>query len=193
MGSALDISIDSTGIGIHNGNQRRPTKNKNWRKFHAAVDGYGNIVAAELSNNKAADSSKVKKLVSKIEKPLSSAMADSAYDTNTVYKTLSPRLKNKNSRIIIPPKKNAKVSASSHKERNRNIRSCKRQGRREWIKSKSYNQRNRVENTFFRFKHIFGQSFTARTLQGQRVEMQLRCKLLNSMTKLGMPQSSLRI
>jgi len=128
----------------------------------------------------------------KIEKPLASVMADSAYDNNGVYETISKRLKNKNSKIVIPPKKNAIASDKSHSQRNRNIRFRDRYGKRSWIKKSKYNQRNRVENTFFRYKKILGSSLKARTLQGQRVEMQMGCKLLNIMTSLGMPQSSLR-
>ena len=79
LDSSLDIFIDSTGVGIHNGNKKKPTKNKSWRKFHAAVDGKGNIVASEITSNRATDSSKVGKLMRKIRKPIKSAMADSAY------------------------------------------------------------------------------------------------------------------
>ncbi len=188
----LNLYIDSSGLSTHNGNQRKPTKNKSWRKFHIAVDGKGNIVASELTSNKATDASRVKRLMSKVEKPLTSASADSAYDNNQVYSLLSDHLKNKNSKILIPPKKNSIASDKSHPQRNRNIRSRDRYGKRTWIKKSKYNLRNRVENTFFRYKQIIGPTLKARTLQGQRVEMQIGCKIQNTMTALGMPQSSLR-
>lgn len=172
LGKFLDIFIDSTGVSIHNGNKRKPTKNKPWRKFHAAVDGNGNIVASELTCNRAPDSPKVNNLVRKIENPLASVMADSAYDNNGVYDTVSKHLKNKSSKIVIPPKRNAVASDKSHPQRNRNILSRDRYGKRSWIKKSKYNQRNRVENTFFRYKQIISPSLKARTLQGQRAEMQ---------------------
>ena len=63
----LNLYIDSSGLSTHNGNQRKPTKNKSWRKFHIAVDGRGKIVASELTSNKAPDASRVKRLMSKVE------------------------------------------------------------------------------------------------------------------------------
>ena len=46
-----------------------------------------------------------------------------------------------------------------------------------------------VENTIYRYKTIIGRAMTSRTLVGQRVEVQLACKVLNTMTRLGMPDS----
>ena len=158
LDSSLDIFIDSTGVGIHNGNKKKPTKNKSWRKFHAAVDGKGNIVASEISSNRATDSSKVAKLMRKIRKPIKSAMADSAYDNNRVYNTLDKYLKNKSSKIIIPPKKNATASNKSHPQRGGSIRSRKRYGKPPWIIKSKYNLRNRAGNTFLRYKRIIGPS-----------------------------------
>ena len=65
-----NIYIDSTGVKVHNGNQKKPTKKRAWRKFHIAVDGQGNIVASELSSNRVTDSSKVEKLVKKLDRPI---------------------------------------------------------------------------------------------------------------------------
>ena len=53
--------------------------------------------------------------------------------------------------------------------------------------------RNRVENTFYRYKKIIGPSLSARTFQGMRVEMQMGCKILSTMTSLGMLQSIVKI
>ncbi len=64
----LNIFIDSTGLSVHNGNKKKPTKNRAWRKFHVAVDDLGNIVATEISSSKAPDSSKVKKLLKIIDR-----------------------------------------------------------------------------------------------------------------------------
>jgi transposase len=152
----LNLYIDSSGLWTHNGNQGKPIKNKSWRKFHIAVDGKRNIVASQLTSNKATDASRVKRLMSKVDKPLTSASADSAYDNNQVYSLLSDHLKNKKSKILIPPKKNSIASDKSHPQRNRNIRSRHRYGKRTWIKKSKYNLRNRVENTFFRYKQIIG-------------------------------------
>jgi hypothetical protein len=133
-----------------------------------------------------------KRLMSKVEKPLTSASADSANDNNQVYSLPADHLKNKNSKILSPPNKTSIGSDKSHPQRNRNIRSQDRYGKRTWIKKSKYNLRNPVENTFLRCKQIIARTLKARTLQGQRVEMQIGCKILNAMTARGMPQSSLR-
>ena len=46
-----------------------------------------------------------------------------------------------------------------------------------------------VENVIYRYKTMIGQSMRSRTLAGQRVEVKLACRVLNTMTRLGMPDS----
>ena len=46
-----------------------------------------------------------------------------------------------------------------------------------------------VENTMYRYKAIIGRTLRSRTMKGQRVEVQLASKILNTMTLLGMPDS----
>jgi hypothetical protein len=46
-----------------------------------------------------------------------------------------------------------------------------------------------MENTMYRYKTIIGRSMRSRTFAGQRVQMQVASKILNTMTSLGMPDS----
>jgi hypothetical protein len=46
-----------------------------------------------------------------------------------------------------------------------------------------------VENTVFRYKSILGQRMRSRSLGSQRAEVSLACKILNTMTSLGRPDS----
>ena len=46
-----------------------------------------------------------------------------------------------------------------------------------------------VENTVYRYKVLIGRTMRSRTVQGQRVEARVGCRILNTMTALGMPQS----
>jgi hypothetical protein len=46
-----------------------------------------------------------------------------------------------------------------------------------------------VENAIYRYKTIIGRCMRSRSLAGQLVEVQLACKVLNTMTRLGMPDS----
>jgi len=44
-----------------------------------------------------------------------------------------------------------------------------------------------VENAIYRYKTIIGRGMKSRSLAGQLVEVQLACSVLNTMTRLGMP------
>ena len=95
-------------------------------------------------------------------------------------------------RVLIPPVRDAKLSpnpSTALKERNRNIRSIRELGRREWHTHSGYSKRSLVENAVFRYKTLMGRSMRSRTLESQRVEAQLACGILNTMTGLGMPDS----
>ena len=52
-----------------------------------------------------------------------------------------------------------------------------------------YSRRSIVENTAYRYKTIIGAAMRSRTLQGQRVEARVGCRILNTMAGLGMPES----
>ena len=69
------------------------------------------------------------------------------------------------------------------------MRSIRKLGRREWHKRSGYSKRSMVENAIYRYKTIIGRAMGSRTLEGQRVEVQLACRILNTMTRLGMPDS----
>ena len=45
------------------------------------------------------------------------------------------------------------------------------------------------ENAVYRYKTILGREMKARTLAGQRVEARIGCRILNTMVRLGMPES----
>ena len=75
------------------------------------------------------------------------------------------------------------------RERNRNIRSRARLGKRRWHTLSGYSRRCMVENAVYRYKTIIGPAMRSRTLQGQRVEARIGCRILNTMTALGMPKS----
>jgi hypothetical protein len=62
-------------------------------------------------------------------------------------------------------------------------------GRREWHTHSGYSKRSLVENTMYRYKTIIGRSMRSRTFDGQQAEVQLACGILNTMTRLGMPDS----
>jgi hypothetical protein len=74
--------------------------------------------------------------------------------------------------------------------RDRTITDVETLGRRQWKKVSGYHQQARVENTFFRYKSIIGDGLRARSGGGREVEASLACRVLNRMTALGRPESS---
>ena len=48
-----------------------------------------------------------------------------------------------------------------------------------------------METTFHRYKAILGSAMRARGLAPQRVEVRLGCKILNTMTALGIPDGEM--
>ncbi|MBT8397322.1 MAG: hypothetical protein KJN92_10165 [Gemmatimonadetes bacterium] len=62
-------------------------------------------------------------------------------------------------------------------------------GRQEWYASSGYSRKSLVENAVFRYKSILGQRMRSGSLDSQRVEVSLACKILNTMTSLGNPDS----
>lgn len=188
----IHILIDSTGVKVHSGNMRKPPKNRAWRKLHLVVDANtGAVVACDLGSSRVRDAARVPALLKQVEPPLASVMADSAYDTEGVYDAIERHRDDRSPKVLIPPKTNAQLGPNSltARERNRNIRSRKKLGKRKWHTRSGYSKRSLAETAMYRYKTIIGPMVRARTLQGQRVEARVGCQILNRMTSLGMPES----
>ena len=190
----VHILVDSSGLRVHVGTLRKPPKERDWRKIHLAVDALtGEVLACELTSKRARDASRVPSLLGQVVRPVASFTADSAYDTNGVYEAVEHHHAGRSPRVLIPPKRNAQIRtrSSTARERNRNIRSRKRLGKRAWQTKSGYSRRSRVENTFCRYKRIIGPAMRSRKLATQRVEAWVGVKILNRMGSLGMPDSYL--
>ena len=189
----IHLLIDSTGLRVHVGHLRKPPKRRVWRKLHLAVNAdTGEVLAAELTNRRTADCARVPELLDQIDHRVASVTADGAYDAGTVYEAAKKKGNGHRVRVLIPPIKGAQPSSSRSPgqwERNRNIRSMRKLGRREWLANSGYSRRSLVENAVFRYKTILGQRMRCRSLDNQQVEVRLACKILNTMTSRGMPDS----
>ena len=131
-------------------------------------------------------------MLEQTDNPVNALSADGAYDVMGVYEAAQEKGDGKRVRILIPPGRNARLNpkpSTAMEERNRNILSIRELGRREWHTSSGYSKRSMVENTMYRYKTIIGRSMGSRTFDGQRVEVKLASKILNTMTYLGMPDS----
>ena len=190
----LHILIDSSGLAAHAGQLRRAPKSRDYRKLHLCVDEQsGEVVAGELTSKRARDSSRVASLVGQIDSPISSARADTAYDAGGVYEAIENHSAHRSPRVLIPPRKGAQLASgpASSRQRNRNIAAQARLGKRKWHTESGYSKRSKVETTFHRYKAIVGSAMRARGLAAQRVEARIGCKILNTMTALGMPDSEM--
>ena len=158
----IHLLIDSTGLRIHVGHLRKPPKNRAWRKLHLVVDAStGEIVASDLTARRTHDCTQVPALLEQIADSIASVSADGAYDTKAVYEAAHEHGGGRAVRVLIPPGRDAQLSpmpSVALRERNRNIRSIRELGRREWHRSSGYSKRSMVENTVFRYKTIIGRS-----------------------------------
>ena len=190
----VHLLIDSSGLSVHVGQLRTPPKARDYRKLHLAVDEQpSDVVACELTSKRARDASRVASLVGQIERPIASAKADAAYDTGDIYKTLENHRAHRSPKVLIPPRTGAQLALDSAgtRQRNRNIRARSRVGKRKWYVASGYSRRSKVETTFHRDKAILGSAMRARGLASQRVEVRLGCKILNTMTALGIPDGEM--
>ena len=190
----VHLRIDSSGLSVHVGQLRTPPKARDYRKLHLAVDEHtSDVVACALTSKRARDASRVASLVGQIERPIASAKADAAYDTGDVYTTLEHHRAHRSPKVLIPPRTGAQLAldAAGTRQRNRNIRARSRVGKRKWYVASGYSRRSKVETTFHRDKAILGSAMRARGLASQRVEVRLGCKILNTMTALGIPDGEM--
>ncbi|MFH1762835.1 MAG: IS5 family transposase [Gemmatimonadota bacterium] len=189
----IHLLIDSTGLRVHVGYLQRPPKRRARRKLHLAVNAdTGEIVASDLTGRRTADCARVPVLIEQIDDPVASVSADGAYDAAAVYEAAQVNGYGHAVRVLIPPGRNAQLNprpSAAQRERNRNIRAIRKLGRREWHACSGYSRRSLVENTVFRYKTNIGRLMRSRSFAGQRVEIHLACRILDTMTSLGMPDS----
>jgi len=123
---------------------------------------------------------------------VASICADGAYDREGVYEAAQMKGHGQAVRVLIAPARDARLRRAPSRglrERNRNIRSIRDLGRREWYKRSGYSKRSTVENAIYRYKTILGRGLRSRGLEGQPGEVQLGCGILNRMALLAMPDS----
>ena len=191
-GAGLHLMVDSTGLSIvgagewaaakHGGRGRR-----GWKKRHLGVDRSGVIVARALTEASIDDATTGITLIEAVDGALGRVTADTAYDTIGFYEAAGAR----GATVVVPPTSTANVSRHGPRSRarDRTILAVKEIGRRRWKKMSGYHGQARVENAFFRYKSIIGDSLRACSPTGRGTEVVLACNILNQMTGLGRPMS----
>ena len=195
---SLNIVMDSTGLKIYGEGEWKVrmhgvSKRRTWRKLHIGANpDDGEIQAVILTENSVSDDATVEVLLEQIEQEIINFGADGAYDKRKVYDSLNAHSPDVN--ILIPPRKNARIwkhgnTKAERLKRDENLRSIRKDGRKEWKRNSGYHQRSLVETTMFRLKTIFGDNLSARLFETQTTQALVRCAALNKMKQLGMPLS----
>ncbi len=191
-GAGLHLIVDSTSLSIvgegewaaakHGGRGRR-----GWKKLHLGVDRSGVIVARALTEASVDDATTGITLIEATDGALGRVTADAAYDTIGFYEAAGAR----GATVVVPPTRTAHVSRYGPRSsaRDRTILAVKERGRRRWKKTSGYHGQARVENAFFRYTSIIGDSLRACSPEGRGTEVVLACNILNQMTGLGRPMS----
>ena len=130
-------------------------------------------------------------LLDETEGPIEQVSGDGSYDKRKFYDACVER---EVKRIAVPPQRNARIwqhgnASKPPLPRDQNLRRIRRVGRKRWKQEVGYHRRSLAETAVFRFKIIFGNTLSARTLPRQITEARIKAAALNRMTQLGMPES----
>jgi hypothetical protein len=216
---ARHLVVDSSGFKLYGEGEWKVrqhgwSKRRTWRTFHLTIDSEsGDVQAATLAPRCAqrsagvlsvagvTDAQMVAPMLAQIEGPIASVAADGSYDKAEVYEAVqahSPRAE-----IVIPPRRDAKIQQHGNcqappRPRDETLRYIRTPGRAAWKRDSGYHtgtarqcrcRRSLAETAFFRFKTIFDDHLSARSLETQASQLGARCRALNTMSHLGMPAS----
>ena len=200
MKGPLTITVDSSGLKVYGEGEWKVRKHgwnkrRTWCKFHLMIEPEsGEIGAVCLTGADVHDAQAVESMLEQLppEVEITRFIGDGGYDTWGTYDVIQARAPDAD--ILIPPQKNAKIKQhgnckSKPLPRDETLRAIRKSGRKKWKEESGYHQRSLVETTMYRLKTTFGSHLSTRTREAQTVQVKLRCKILNRMTYLGMPDS----
>lgn len=194
----LHLVLDSSGLKVYGEGEWKVrqhgwSKRRTWRKMHLTIDAKsGEIQAALLTEARVHDAAVAPQLLQQVTQPIASVSADGSYDRRNVYETLAAQTPE--TKVNIPPRRDAKIWQHGNCQppplaRDANLRRIRQVGRKHWKEESGYHRRSLAETAMFRFKTIFGARLSARRFETQSAQFEVRCRALNQMTHLGMPQS----
>lgn len=96
---------------------------------------------------------------------------------------------------VTPPQKNATIEKHGNclgppLPRDEAIRYIRAHGRNKWKRVHGYHRRSLAETAVYRFKELMERFVEARTWTNKQVEVRLKAKTANQMTRLGMPTTT---
>ena len=191
------LVMDSTGLKVYGEGEwpvRRhgASKRRTWRKLHLTVDAQSHeVIAAELTAAFVGDAEVLPDLLEQLpaEEPLGSVAADGAYDTQACHEALL----NRRALALIPPRAGAAAwpplaDGRTH-PRTAIVEHMRQHGRKAWKIHSGYHQRSLAETAMFRLKILFGERLRNHRFETQITEAYARLAAMNSMTRLGMPET----
>ncbi len=191
------IVVDSTGLKVYGEGewkvrQHGYSKRRTWRKLHLSVDESSHEIQALVLTEASVDDAEAgKQLLDDTPGEIEQVSADGGYDKRKFYDASTKR---EIKHIIVPPRHDAKIWQHGNRNktplpRDQNLRRIRQIGRKQWKVESGYHRRSLAETAMFRFKVIFGNSLSTRTLPRQITEARIKAAALNRMTQLGMPDS----
>jgi hypothetical protein len=194
-GGPLHLVIDGTGLKVlgegewkvrrHGAGKRRA-----WREVHLVVDaGSHEVRAVEMTDHRRGDGGIVPGLLAQLPQAERIAVisGDGAYDTRGVHEASASR----EADLVVPPRRNGKpwrARTAGAGERNETLRAIRRPGRRLWKRWSGYHRRSLAETAMSRLKRL-GERLGARDPARQVAEVQVRGAILNTLNRLGMPDT----
>jgi hypothetical protein len=165
-GEPLHLVVDSTGVKVPGEGEWKVRRHgaerrRVWRKVHLAIDaGSHDIRALEMTDHR---------------------HGDAAYEAAAA----------RNAALLVPPRRNGKpwkTRTGGADERNETLRAVRHLGRRLWKRWSGYHSRSLVETAMSHPKRL-GERLAAHDPARQVAEVQIRCAILNTTNRLGMPDT----
>jgi hypothetical protein len=192
----IDIVVDSTGLKVYGEGewkvrQHGYSKRRTWRKLHLGINPVSQIIEASVvTTNDFKDNEVFEDLLDQVEANVNQVCGDGAYDSENCYQAIEQQ----GAQATLPPRQDAKLKKhgnlkSTPHQRDENLRTIRKIGRKEWKRTSGYHKRSLAETGMFRIKCIFGGKLSARNFDNQATEALIKCRALNMMTSLGMPIS----
>jgi len=163
--------------------KHRVTRPRKFIKIHTGINvKTREIIYNKSTSSKVSDISILPEAIEQVGDKISKILADGGYDSKRSYSSFSPQIK-----VLIPPRKRAVIDNITH-QRNTAVNFIDEHSRSRWKREVGYHQRSIVENTFSRWKTIFGENIQSKNENAQQVEVTIKSEILNKMTSLGMPK-----
>lgn len=144
------------------------------------------IITALVTDKDVVDPRCLPRQLKQVESGVERVYADGAFDARICYRAIYQC----GARAIIAPRRGSTLWGDDYlKDRNSNLRAVRKLGLKGWKKKAGYHTRSLVETAFFRLKRIFTDKLRSQRDETQTAEVMIRCRALNQMTQLGMPDT----